>query len=568
MTTTNSLLPVIPCVSYTVHETEYAKPEVKAQADLSNVLYVQCVDGSILERKRTLTGHYFKNIQSPHAKLVDKVKPSLVIDFQHLPNGKKIPKALLDQITSFFARVALDSREEVMAHILYNTLTGEYEVGIPLQLIYGAAVDYKFVDVKPYHNVIVDIHSHNYMSSFWSGQDNKDDEKGVWYSAVFGSMGTAPSISWRFTVEGTFYKVDPVDIFDEYSEVVTDAPFPQSWYKRIALTEKTTKLVKLAFPTEVPPEISKFALYTELDKDSQDWITAKLRASFRSEDPMQGLKNLPSPIQKVLESTLAANKAEFKSSFSSFGGLGSFGRYSYGDMSYEDNGDNDFLWRGINRSSSNTKGVLPFERRKYPTFKEIDNLDLKYYSQDSLIVDGCSESVIYLRQVIDLLNIDSLTTDPSSREYLDIDIEIMKIVSKFVHLDYLRSNDKEKFRFKKLKEVIYLHLRCHELSKSLESASVAMPSQVSLRKSFFTIMRKKTHVSTVKKLFIYLGAILGPNLDKNLSEVIFYIYNLGQEYLPKRYKEGRDATLVSHLSKIAEILGKNYPSNDNPKDNT
>lgn len=136
-----------------------------------------------------------------------------------------------------------------------------------------------------------------------------------------------------------------------------------------------------------------------------------------------------------------------------------------------------------------------------------------------------------------------------------------------MYIDRLKSNDKEKLRFKKLKEAIYLHLRCHELSKSLESASVAMPSQVSLRKSFFTIMRKKTQVSTVKKLFIYLGAILGPNLDKNLSEVIFYIYNLGQEYLPKRYKEGRDATLVSHLSKITEILGNTSPSNDNPKDN-
>lgn len=156
--------------------------------------------------------------------------------FSHLPGGK-IPLSLLSQILSFFTEIATQTRDEAMAHILWDTVEKKYVIGIPTQTVSAASANYKFDDIQPHHILVVDLHSHHYMSPFWSGTDDKDDSRGVWISGVFGGMSTtAPTCSWRYTSLGNFRPMTHDDIFDTpFSEINFKEAYPEEWKDKVTL---------------------------------------------------------------------------------------------------------------------------------------------------------------------------------------------------------------------------------------------------------------------------------------------------------------------------------------------
>ena len=228
---------IIPHFSTLVSESVYLEQKEELHK-LQNV-YVISDNFQLYRYLKTSAGYTFlKEGDSMAAMMPKQVAsfPSLLVErFDHLPGGK-VPILLLSKILSFFMFIAERGRDEAIAHILWNSITKEYEVGVPTQLVSKASANYKFDDVEPHHVIIVDIHSHNYMGSFWSGTDDRDDTRGVWYSGVFGDIGRVPSCNWRFTSLGAFRPSKHEDIFQEpFTEVNLKEDFPEVWKGKVTI---------------------------------------------------------------------------------------------------------------------------------------------------------------------------------------------------------------------------------------------------------------------------------------------------------------------------------------------
>lgn len=200
-------------------------------------IYVQSENMQLFHYAKTSGGYSFHSLGSIKGlpKKIEALPSKLIPTFSHLPGGK-IPIGLLSQILSFFMDYALKGSDEAIAHILWNTLTSEYEVGVPTQKVSAAAANFVYDDIKPHHVIVVDIHSHNYMSSFWSGTDDKDDAKGVWLSGVFGNVGTNPSCSWRYSYLGNFIETNHDEIFDSpFDTVNLLEEYPKEWNDKVTV---------------------------------------------------------------------------------------------------------------------------------------------------------------------------------------------------------------------------------------------------------------------------------------------------------------------------------------------
>lgn len=160
-----------------------------------------------------------------------------------LPGGK-VPQKFLNQIASFFKSVmdinfggtqgGVGDQSEAMAHILWDMKEKAYEIGIPKQKVSKGSVEYSFDYLSKDKIIIVDIHSHNTMSSYFSGTDDNDDKKGCWYSGVLGNLHKeVPTASWRFTNFGMFRPLQIDEIFEMEGDIHSKTEFPMEWLKRV-----------------------------------------------------------------------------------------------------------------------------------------------------------------------------------------------------------------------------------------------------------------------------------------------------------------------------------------------
>lgn len=160
-----------------------------------------------------------------------------------LPGGK-VPQKFLNQIASFFRSVmdinfggskgGVGDQSEAMAHILWDMKEKAYEIGVPKQKVSKGSVEYSFDYLSKDKIIIVDIHSHNTMSSYFSGTDDNDDRKGCWYSGVLGNLHKdVPTASWRFTNFGMFRPLQIDEIFEMEGDINSKTEFPMEWLKRV-----------------------------------------------------------------------------------------------------------------------------------------------------------------------------------------------------------------------------------------------------------------------------------------------------------------------------------------------
>jgi PRTRC genetic system protein A len=160
---------------------------------------------------------------------VDKVpgyeEPKIEEAMNFLPAGK-VPYELYEQILAFFKKVmeVNTSEVEAMIHVLYNPEQG-YHLGVPPQKISKASVSYDWNYVPAGTSIVVDIHSHNTMSAFFSGTDNRDDANNISYSGVFGKLKDAePMTVWRFNYMDKKYEAKVSDIFDAPARPEVEVP--------------------------------------------------------------------------------------------------------------------------------------------------------------------------------------------------------------------------------------------------------------------------------------------------------------------------------------------------------
>lgn len=132
----------------------------------------------------------------------------------------KIPVKFLHQTVSLFDKFIAksgmgNSTLEAFVQIFWDREKEEYFIHVPEQVVSVVSVNYlNTQEIMSKHLLVMDIHSHNNMSAFFSGTDDRD-EKSTRLFGVVGRMDDEwPSASFRMGVAGRYHYLDPTLIFD------------------------------------------------------------------------------------------------------------------------------------------------------------------------------------------------------------------------------------------------------------------------------------------------------------------------------------------------------------------
>lgn len=163
--------------------------------------------------------------------LTQKLAPGVVL------NVPKVPFEMLSQTAAFFRGVMKRfNNAEAIVRIWWNVTEKRYEIRVPDggQRVAGASVHHNdtfdladerdsVTGMSKYLHVM-DIHSHNNMSGFWSGTDDNDERKAP-EGRMFGVFGkanqTIPDWKWRMRAREGFIEMKVNEIF-EIPEVKID----------------------------------------------------------------------------------------------------------------------------------------------------------------------------------------------------------------------------------------------------------------------------------------------------------------------------------------------------------
>lgn len=196
-------------------------------------IYVPTVDGYLKHMKLVGGRHVRIKVDNLPTVKGKKAPPVIQESLNFLPAGK-IPYEYFDQIVMFFREVVRLKKMEYEAHawILWSKEKG-YFISIPKQTVSKAAVSFAYdEDALPTGSVIVvDLHSHNSMGSFFSGTDNNNDKTGIYYSGVIGNL-TPTNFTHviRFNLHEQKMACTLDDIFEVKKNEVT---IPSTWLDRV-----------------------------------------------------------------------------------------------------------------------------------------------------------------------------------------------------------------------------------------------------------------------------------------------------------------------------------------------
>lgn len=175
------------------------------------------------------------NLPKELIQILKNREEPVVPEINFLPAGK-VPSYLFDRIVKFFRKVMEVRNAEVEAHawIVWNPEQG-YHIVVPRQNISKAAVSFEYDEVnKPGNIIVVDIHSHNTMSAFYSGTDNASDEKSINYSMVVGNLKPE---SYTYVIRFNVFKTKVTAVYEDVFDGNTDDIFdvPQAWLDKIVV---------------------------------------------------------------------------------------------------------------------------------------------------------------------------------------------------------------------------------------------------------------------------------------------------------------------------------------------
>lgn len=144
-------------------------------------------------------------------------------------NIPKVPFEMLRQTVAFFRGVvAKFSNGEAIVRIWWNVQERRHEIRVPEggQRVSGASVhhndnfdlaDARDTEGRSLYLHMMDIHSHNSMSGFWSGVDDNDERKAP-EGRMFGVLGKVkdliPDWKWRMRTREGFIELQVGDLFE------------------------------------------------------------------------------------------------------------------------------------------------------------------------------------------------------------------------------------------------------------------------------------------------------------------------------------------------------------------
>lgn len=146
---------------------------------------------------------------------------------------RKIPFVVYWKIVEFFRAVLDDLKSstseshggnlEAFILVIYNPKTDSFHLYVPPHRVSGGRVEYDIKGVKdefPGCYIVLDVHSHHSMGAFFSGTDDKDDNRDR-YSGVIGKIdGLIPDFKVRFNTLGKHVDFSLEDIFIDSDEKI------------------------------------------------------------------------------------------------------------------------------------------------------------------------------------------------------------------------------------------------------------------------------------------------------------------------------------------------------------
>lgn len=195
-----------------------------------NHIFVMTQKGVIKHQKLRGDGRY---IRLKCDTIPGYTEPEIKEEIHRFFPAGQVPYELFKQVVAFFKKVmdVKKSEVEAMIWILWNQEQG-YHLHVPNQKISKASVSYDWSSVPAGSSIIVDIHSHNTMNSFFSSTDNADDRSNISFSGVVGKINDPePTTVWRFNALDRKIDVKLENIFAKPPEA--DIAIPEDWLTKV-----------------------------------------------------------------------------------------------------------------------------------------------------------------------------------------------------------------------------------------------------------------------------------------------------------------------------------------------
>lgn len=224
--------------------TDYFHKMTDAEKSMKPVKYIMGSDAKVYEMRTTDVADFV-------------VAAKKVIGTEKIENGftmkvPKIPFHLLLQTVSFFRDVCKEfNNDEAMLQYWYDIKTKEYSAICLKQTTNKVHVTYirdEAMEQDPNKVLVMDIHSHNNMSAFFSGTDDSSEQETRFYGVIGRLDLPIPHLRFRYSVEGNFVEI-PMDEIVEMPKMKFSMTADE-FTEEIQLTSRNIFFPQVPFPSE------------------------------------------------------------------------------------------------------------------------------------------------------------------------------------------------------------------------------------------------------------------------------------------------------------------------------
>lgn len=219
--------------------------EIKGKGACQEVSYGFSEDGGkVYEIRKNSNGATFINE-------VNRVDSADTISETFELNVPQIPFEFLLQTTAFFRDVAKEvSNDEAMLEYWYDKEKEEYFIVCPKQTTTTTNVHFerdRALDEDPNKIRVMDIHSHNTMSAFFSATDDSSEQE----TRIYGVIGRVDKdkveYKFRYSVAGKFKLVNIFDFFERPTIKVSIGNYHE---QEMPLSEDNIMFPRVDYPNE------------------------------------------------------------------------------------------------------------------------------------------------------------------------------------------------------------------------------------------------------------------------------------------------------------------------------
>lgn len=132
-----------------------------------------------------------------------------------IPSFDKIPYNILENLIEFYKHISTLMKSEVMCMVFYVPSSKEYKIVVPEQKVNGASVNYEYPVVPNDWIFILNTHSHNTFSAFFSGTDDKDEQRAMLYMVIGNLNLPEPKFALRAKVGNKSFPLLLEEVFEK-----------------------------------------------------------------------------------------------------------------------------------------------------------------------------------------------------------------------------------------------------------------------------------------------------------------------------------------------------------------